>query len=138
MEAMLSNAAGQSAEVAAVANSGKFGKDWRAALSKVGESTKEFDAYEGHFYQNLRIPLTHLHGKTREKTQERLQQINDMDFPEVYNGMRYGWWAHIRLLRGISLGTGDIQKEWDAICRDGARIPPNLFLESHPDRLPKS
>lgn len=131
MEAILSNAVSRSDSVAAVANGNGFRSDWRNALVEVDESTKEFDAYHDHFYKELRIPLTHLHGDTQAK----LERINAMDFPDVFVGMRYGWWAHIRLLAGIELAAGPIQDNWEHICQ-GADVPPNLFPERHPDRLP--
>jgi hypothetical protein len=127
MEAILSNAAASNGTVATAACGNGFKKDWEAALQSVGESTQEFTEYESDFYKEMRIPLTHLHPNSNE----RLKKIRTIDFKRVYTGVRYGWWAHIRLLRGAGFETGDLKTNWEYIC-SGVKLPPDLFAESHP------
>lgn len=130
MEAILANAAAQDDSVAAVATGTGFKSDWRAALEAVDQPTTEFDAYERDFYQEMRIPLTHLH----PNSENRLTKIKAIDFERVYNGVRYGWWAHTRLLRGADSTAPQIQENWEKICR-GVDLPPDLFPSSHPSQL---
>lgn len=127
MEAILSNSAESSGAVARAATGNGFKKDWEAALQAVGESTAEFLEYERDFYKEMRVPLTHLHPNSDDK----LNKIRAIDFRRVYIGVRYGWWAHIRLLRGAGFGTGELKANWEHIC-SGVRLPPDLFPETHP------
>ncbi|MCP1677042.1 hypothetical protein J2T57_004216 [Natronocella acetinitrilica] len=127
MEAILSNAFASSGTVADAVDGNGFKRDWEAALHAVGESTQEFMKYESDFYKEMRIPLTHLHPNSDDK----LNKIRTIDFRRVYTGVRYGWWAHIRLLRGSGLGTGELCANWEYIC-SGVRLPPDLYPESYP------
>lgn len=127
MEAILSNAVSMNESIRAVAV-GSFNKNWIAALKALNEDDKEFIEYERDFYRQMRIPLTHLH----PKTDERLQEVRSIDFERVYSGVRFGWWAHVRLLRGLGLSSDDIHSNWSYIC-SGVNLPPDLF----PDRDPR-
>lgn len=130
MEAIISNAASMDESIRAVAVGNGFKKDWIAALKAVNETCIEFSKYERDFYKQMRIPLTHLHPQTEEK----LQKLRLIDFEGVYCGLRFGWWAHIRLLRGIGLSSDDIHSNWSDIC-SGVNLPPDLFPDRHPDIL---
>ena len=130
MEAILSNVASQNESVAAAAKTGGFKQQWLDALEAVGQPSAEFRAYEQEFYKEMRIPLTHLHPNSDVK----LAKVNRIDFPKVYAGVRYGWWAHIRLLIGIDLALPDIESNWAYIC-SRVNLPSDLFPDLHPTRL---
>ena len=81
------------------------------------------------FYKDLRIPLTHL----VPNKEERLNQIKLISFKKVYNGVRYGWWSYLRILRGLNLMNDDFDTNWRNICGKG--LNPEMFIEDHPDNL---
>ncbi|HDZ07739.1 hypothetical protein [Pseudohongiella sp.] len=128
MEAILSNAVSENQSISEVVRGKSFKKAWVATLKAINESDEEFIEYERDFYTGMRIPLTHLHPNTDEK----LRKVRLINFERVYNGVRFGWWAHVRILRGMGLSSGDIDSNWSYICR-GVNLPPDLFPESHPN-----
>ena len=129
MEAILSIATGKDQRIADAVNNDGFKKNWLAALQAIDAETKEFEKYESEFYKGLRVPLIHLYPNTDNK----LEKVKSITFKKVYNGMRYGWWAYIRLLNGIGLANDKYDEHWQLICQ--GKIRPNLFPDDHPKNL---
>ncbi|MDR5900034.1 hypothetical protein QC823_13685 [Halomonas vilamensis] len=133
MEAIISNAVSINDSVRKVSKGNGFAKDWQAALKVLNQPDREFLKYKDEFYKEFRIPLTHLH----PYTEKRLEKVRSIDFESVYKGVRFGWWAHVRLLIGLGLAPDNIQDNWAYIC-SGVDLPPDLFPDSHPDVLWKN
>lgn len=130
MEAIISNAVSMDDAVRKVATGKSFSNDWQAALKALNQPDREFLKYKNEFYKEFRIPLTHLHPDAEKK----LEKVRSIDFEAVYNGVRFGWWAHVRLLIGLRLAPNNIHDNWAYIC-SGVGLPPGLFPGSHPDEL---
>jgi hypothetical protein len=106
-------------QLQAAADTGGFKNKWVRALGAVGEDKAEFDRYHDDFYKGMRIPVTHLGEPSA------LQAIEDITFKRVYEGVRDGWYAHARLVRGCGASTDTPEDSWRTICAQ--RLPHDLF-----------
>ncbi|WP_157966310.1 hypothetical protein [Oceanibium sediminis] len=106
-----------------------FSPRWLAALVHVNQTADEFEKYADVLYREIRNPVVHLYDDRR--ADQNLEKINKVSFEAVYTGVRYGWWAYMRLLFGLGMSNADLAGSWVAICR-GAGLPCDLFPESEP------
>lgn len=97
---------------------GGFGDKWTRALNELGQSTENFDRYNEDFYLGYRCPLIHA------GSEDDIETVKEIDFEEVYCGIRVGWRAYGDLLNG--LGKGPTPNSWETLC-DGHNIPHDLF-----------
>ena len=103
----------------------KFHKQWCGILNQVEESTDEFLRYHRDINVNLRIPLVH------PTSDQRLRQVNQMTFRAVYCGIRYGWWAHGKLLKAMDVEPSDHYENWCTIC-GMVNLTPDLSTDDLP------
>jgi hypothetical protein len=130
MEAKLKLAADHDASVnAAIGGEKFFIERWKAALLKVNQPIDEFEKYADILYQGVRNPVVHVYNN--RKAEVNLVKINAVSFEAVYTGVRYGWWAYIRMLYGLGLVDGNLQENWETIC-SGVGLMPALYLNSMP------
>ncbi|MFC1626429.1 hypothetical protein ACFL19_01860 [Pseudomonadota bacterium] len=101
-----------------------FVKKWDDALAAKGISPN-FNEYAS-FYKDIRIALTH------PDRPERIDKINSIGFLSIYQGIKSGWEAEVRL--ASALGRPHDKNSWETMCAIH-QVPIEPLDHEYPDLI---
>lgn len=121
MEAMINH---WCSKYSGLSNSTVFAKKWEESF-QAKNITKSFDGYS-EFYRKTRNAVTH------PDREERIEKINNIQFLEVFYGIKEGW-ESFKVLSN-ALGEQHDQDSWGTMCQIH-NISPDCSEEDFPNMV---